>query len=342
VPCSAWITKISKGRLALKARIKDSLLLPAVIAGLNLAPVGGVTAQTFTTLHSFTPSSTNASGVYTNSDGANPYAGLTVAGDGGIRYGTTSSGGSSGKGTVFAINTDGTGFTVLHSFSGGSDGANPWTGLVLSGNTLYGTAHYGGGAGAGTVFAVNTDGTGFTNLHTFTGGSDGAYPNGGLIVSGSTLYGTAAYGGSAGVGTVFAINTDGTGFTNLHTFTPTYPQRFYFYYSVGYGYFVQIQANADGAVPVAGLILAGNTLYGTASGGGVGGNGTVFSVHTDGTGFTTLHSFEQTYNLTQHPIGIGGGGGGIGGGGCSGDTSCPPGAQCIGGACACRGFCGGG
>src|SRR2546428_10366169 len=61
--------------------------------------------------------------------------------------------------SVFAVNTDGTGFANLHSFNPnlGSDGANPHAGLILSGNTLYGTAAGGGSAGNGTVFAVNTD-----------------------------------------------------------------------------------------------------------------------------------------------------------------------------------------
>jgi uncharacterized repeat protein (TIGR03803 family) len=121
-------------------------------------------------------------------------------------YGTTYSGGSSGSGTVFAANTNGTGFRVLHSFAAGSDGANPYVGLILSGNTLYGTAYSGGRRGDGTVFAVNTDGTGFTTLHSFTGGSDGSYPVGSLILSGNTLYGTASGGGSSGDGTVFSLS----------------------------------------------------------------------------------------------------------------------------------------
>src|SRR5271163_3047991 len=67
--------------------------------------------------------------------------------------------------------------TTLHSFtafidSNNSDGAQPECGLILSGITLYGTAYYGGTYGVGTVFAVNTDGMGFTNLYNFTGGSD--------------------------------------------------------------------------------------------------------------------------------------------------------------------------
>jgi uncharacterized repeat protein (TIGR03803 family) len=125
-------------------------------------------------------------------------------------YGTTYQGGSgrgsSGKGTVFAVNTNGTGFTVLHSFTGSSDGANPYGGLILSGNTLYGMANLGGSRGMGTVFAVNTDGTGFTNLYNFNGSRDGANPYGGLILSGNTLYGTAYGGGSSGYGTVFSLS----------------------------------------------------------------------------------------------------------------------------------------
>ena len=249
---------------------KNLFLLPALLAVLSLLPAGRVTAQTFTTLYYFTATHTNSFGVYTNGDGANPQAGLMIL-SGNTLYGTAYQGGSSGRGTVFAVNTDGTGFTNLHSL-GGSDGAQPRAGLLLSGSTLYATT-------AGTVFAVNTDGTGFTNLHSFAAtsinssgvytNSDGAYPRGELILSGNTLYGTAESGGSSGIGTVFAVNTDGTGFTNLHSFT----------YS-------------DGSHPQAGLILSGNTLYGTAEfGGSSSGNGTVFAVNTDGTGFTNLHSF---------------------------------------------------
>ena len=98
----------------------------------------------------------------------------------------------------------------------------------------------------------------FTNLHSFTllnnyTNSDGARPYAGLILSGNTLYGTAFYGGSSGNGTVFAVHTNGTGFTNLHSFT---------------AFSVLSSTNSDGANPEAGLILSGNTLYGTAYGGG--------------------------------------------------------------------------
>ena len=123
---------------------------------------------------------------------------------------------------MFKLNTDGTGFTVLHSFAAGSgtlppsaftnsDGTFP-SGLILSGNTLYGTGVAGGSSGNGTVFALNTDGTGFTTLHSFTSlssndtNSDGTEPNAGLILSGNTLYGATFHGGNSGWGTVFSIS----------------------------------------------------------------------------------------------------------------------------------------
>jgi len=178
-------------------------------------------------------------------------------------------------GTVFALSIDGTGFTNLHNFTGGSNGANP-NDLILSGTTLFGTA-----AGVisqyGAVFKVNTDGAGFMILHSFAS-SDGAFPLGGLVLLGNTLYGTTWGGGSSGRGTVFKVNTDGSGFTTLYSFT------------AGSGNYPFI-SNSDGAYPYAGLILLGNTLYGTAWRGGSSRWGTVFAVNTDGTGFTNLHSF---------------------------------------------------
>ena len=116
--------------------------------------------------------------------GANPQAGLIQSGN--ALYGTAYSGGSSGQGTVFTVNTNGSSFRVLRdSFAATDtstltniDGANPHAGLVLSGNTLYGTAQNGGSSGDGTLFKLNSDGTGFTTLYNFTGGSDGANPNG--------------------------------------------------------------------------------------------------------------------------------------------------------------------
>ena len=243
----------------------------------------------FRTLYSFTDVSCFPC---INSDGAKPWGGLLLSGN--SLYGTTTGGGDAGNGTVFALSTDGTGFRNLHSFSAfdgynadfegtNSDGARPYAGLNLLGNTLYGTTVWGGGSGHGTVFAVGTDGTGFAALHSFSAlndgtNSDGARPSGGLVLSGLTLYGVAPYGGSSRQGTVFAIKTDGTGFTTLHTFAPDC---------------------SEGCGPSGRLILSGSTLYGTTSSGGSGGSGTIFVLNTDGTGFITLRNFSATSSNTN-------------------------------------------
>src|SRR5439155_6268122 len=94
----------SNGCKPMKTFIKNLFLVPALIAGFGLIPAGRVTAQTFTTLYSLT-----------GSDGYQPSAGLIISGN--KMYGTAYGGGSSDRGTVFAVNTDGTGFTNLHSLT---------------------------------------------------------------------------------------------------------------------------------------------------------------------------------------------------------------------------------
>jgi uncharacterized repeat protein (TIGR03803 family) len=80
----------------------------------------------------------------------------------------------------------------------------PQAGLILSGNTLYGTTPWGGHSSDGTVFAVNTNGAGFTNLYNFTGGTNGSHPQASLIFSGGSLFGTT-WGYYFGSGTVFSL-----------------------------------------------------------------------------------------------------------------------------------------
>src|ERR1035437_736947 len=133
----------------------------AVLSGvvlLCLAAAKG-SAQTYSVLHAFTVA-----------DGAYPYWGLVLFGT--EFSGTTQVGGNSNRGTVFRINSDGSGYTILKHFTG-TDGAWPQAGLVLSGTTLYGTTRFGGpgytgsGSGAGTVFKINLDGSGFAVLRQF-------------------------------------------------------------------------------------------------------------------------------------------------------------------------------
>lgn len=300
----------------------------------------------FATLASQAQSNTNTftTGLYSftgGSDGANPPAGLILSGS--TLYGTTYYGGSNSEGVVFAVNTNGTGFTVLHAFSAltgnatNSDGANPTCSLVLSSNTLYGTTQTGGAGASGSVFAVNVNGTGFATVYAFSGGNDGAGPPAGLILSSNTLYGTTLQGGTNGGGTVFAVNTDGTGHTVLHAFIPAsdgnnllgslvlsgttlYGTAAYggtnssgtvfavntdgTGFAVLYTFSASIignSGNSDGAYPFAGLALSGTTLYGTTADGGTNNYGTVFTLNTDGTGFAVLHTFSAlTSNHTNY------------------------------------------
>ncbi len=252
-------------------------------AALGLLLAGRATAQISSRLYNFTATQTNLSGVYTNSDGANPDGALIFSGNGNALYGTTLSGGKFGLGTVFTVNTNGSGFTNLRSFNV-SDGAHPDCGLLLSHDnlTLYGTTQSGGSSGLGTVFAISTDANDFTTLHSFTNGSDGQYPVGELVFSANSniLYGVSGSGSLYGYGSVFALNTDGTGFTNLHSFN----------FSI------------EGAYPYAGLLLSGNTLYGTTSYGVGSFGGTIFKVNTDGTGFSTLHVFAGGPGDGSYPV----------------------------------------
>jgi uncharacterized repeat protein (TIGR03803 family) len=109
---------------------------------------------------------------------------------------------------VFSVSTSGSGFNTLYSFGGfwPYDGVSPWAELTLSGSTLYGTTASGGLFNWGTVFRVNTDGSNFATLYCFEDSSDGSNPEGGLLLSGTTLYGTTA-GNGTNDGSVFSMPT---------------------------------------------------------------------------------------------------------------------------------------
>jgi uncharacterized repeat protein (TIGR03803 family) len=159
-----------------------------------------------------------------NGDGAGPRAGLIGYG---TLYGTTASGGTSNLGTVYSITTSGV-EKVLHSFSGGSDGAYPASDLFPYNGTIYGTTRYGGGtacggSGCGTIYTITTSGV-ETVLYAFKGGTDGETPSSGLVIYTHdaaplrtvprAMYGTTRYGGGtgcggSGCGTVYSILTNG-------------------------------------------------------------------------------------------------------------------------------------
>src|SRR5208283_1336331 len=126
---------------------------------------------------------------------------------------------------LFALTTDGAAYSTLHTFIGGVDGSEPPNAPLIIGNDgrLYGTTAGSMAVGIVTVFALNTDGTGFTTLYTFPNysnynGSGSVYPSGVIQGSDSRLYGTTLGGTDGTSGTVFALNSDGTGYTELYVF----------------------------------------------------------------------------------------------------------------------------
>jgi len=203
-------------------------------------------SASFTLLHTFTGSTT---------DGGGPHGTLVQIGS--SFYGTTEIGGSSNRGTVFRMNLDGSGFQLLHSFTGGvNDGALPHCVTLISADSaLYGITFGGGSGGFGTIFKMTPDGTYFKLLHSFTGGSNGQKPFGSLILAGSTLYGMTSDESTGTNGTIFSLNTNGTEFQVLHRFTGT-----------------------DGQDPGGSLLLVGDTHYGMTSAGGSNGKGVIFAL----------------------------------------------------------------
>ena len=207
--------------------------------------------------------------VYTfagGSDGASPWAGVTLDQAGNL-YGTTSSGGAFGGGTVYELSPSGSGWTkrILHSFQlSQTDGANPYAGLIFdpSGN-LYGATQYGGSGGGGTVFELSPSGGSwtFTTLYSFSGSGGGHAkgPVADLVMdSAGNLYGTTGGDGAYRSGCVFKL-THGSGgwtYTSLHDFT----------------------GGSDGNLPRSNVVFDGSgNLYSTAYG-GVDGKGVVFQI----------------------------------------------------------------
>ena len=181
--------------------------------------------------------------------------------------------------------------TTLHSFTNGFDGENPSGTMILSGNTIYGTSN-GGTNGGGVIFSIGLDGSNFTPVYTFSKFSpatnynnlDGAAPVNQLLLSGGTLFGSAAYGGSNSAGTLFSVGTNGSNFNLLHTFAAGQEVTLF----LGH---LPVLTNADGGRSAGGMVLAGDTLFGAAQSGGANGGGTLFSVRTNGSNFTLLHTF---------------------------------------------------
>src|SRR5271165_283141 len=104
-----------------------------LIATILALGVASVRAQNPAPVHEFTLPATGTA----NADGYYPSCNLVESG--GVLYGTTESGGQYGYGVIFSVQTNGSGFTLVHVFTGGSDGGGPQKDQLLDGNVLYGT-----------------------------------------------------------------------------------------------------------------------------------------------------------------------------------------------------------
>jgi uncharacterized repeat protein (TIGR03803 family) len=281
----------------------------------KITPSGG-----FTPLYSFT--TINKTGE--NQDGAYPAASLIQASDGNL-YGTTSTGGTNGSGTLFKVSLGGS-FSLVYAFSAlefsgdNSEGAVPQAALVQGADgNFYGTANSGGSNGFGAVFEYLVSQSKMSPLYSFRGAGDGAKPVAALVQgTNGNFYGTASEGGTNTYGSLFEI-TSGGAFIPLYSFTDgkdganpvaplvqgadgnfygtcTGPQN-------GFGTVFEMTTNGsvttvyaftgenDGAYPESGLVQAGDgTFFGTTASGGTNNQGTVYSITSSGT-FMPVMSF---------------------------------------------------
>jgi uncharacterized repeat protein (TIGR03803 family) len=265
----------------------------------------------------------------TKLDGSEPECAL-IEDNLGTLYGTTVEGGANSCGTAFMLNTDGSGYQVLHDFGSDHDGCNPFAGLLnLGGGNLYGTTSGGGTNLLGSIFKLRSDGTGYSVVHSFVGG-DGDSPSAGLVQdSDGALYGTTLRGGGiSNNGVVFKLESARAIYTVLHEFPVRGAERWgpsgVIRGSDGalYGTTSGVAAFADDGGTVFKLNQDGSgyavlrtfeldnapsklvegsdgLLYSRASGGGIDGFGSIFKLNKDGGGFSVLHPFSNGDNATS-------------------------------------------
>ena len=290
--------------------------------------IGGLLSTTF----GLTQSPATASGIqkladFSYADGRYPFSGLTWGGDG-LFYGTTSSGGSfglNGAGTIFSFNPANNALTKLADFDG-FNGARSEASLTLGSDGLfYGTASGGGSLGGdfgrGTIFSFDPTSNALTKLAEFDD-SNGALPSASLTLSPDGLfYGTTSGGGSFGSGTIFSFNPTSNTLSKLADFdgvngsfpepsltlgvdellygtTPfggSFDSGTIFSFDPTNNTLTSLASfdGANGFQPFASLTLSPDGLfYGTTSGGGSFGSGTIFSFDPTNNVLTNLASFD--------------------------------------------------
>lgn len=201
-----------------------------------------------------------------NFDGTNghgPQGSLTLVGS--KLYGMTDSGGAYNIGCIFSIDTNGNNYKDILDFSG-VNGQWPQGSLTFANGLLYGMTSEGGVFGEGNIFAIDTDGSKYNNLYDLNG-SNGSFTSGDLLVSGNKVFGMTDVGGTNDMGVIFSIDTSGWGYKVLLNLNDTTSGEFPWHSS---------------------LVMMGQRLYGVVEQGGKYNAGVIFSIDTNGTGYTIL------------------------------------------------------
>ena len=256
-------------------------------------------------------------------DGGGPTSNLIKDSNGNL-YGTTTTGGDSGLGTVFELSADASTIKTLVSFNG-SNGATPEGGLFInSSGYIYGTTSAGGSNNFGTIFKIASGSTAVQTVASFNG-TNGSSPRGSLLLDNyGRLLGATWSGGVGNLGTVYefdgtkiltlfslgqfgtTLGTNASGHLTLDSSGNVWGTTAtggvngegavfeILVSSGGFQYMLPLSFNGtNGAAPMGGLTtdVSGN-LFGTTSGGGANGNGTVFEVKSGSNGITSLASFN--------------------------------------------------
>jgi hypothetical protein len=258
---------------------------------------------------------------FNNVFASNPQGELLILGDSAL-YGTTQGDGNTSKGGLFALNINSNHYRQVLIFKTPVSGANPYYGmLTASGDTLFGVTHDGGDYSLGCIYKILPDGT-YIKIHDFDR-VRGGKPLGSLILSGNVLYGTTTYGGKTTYGCAFKINTNGAGYDSICSF----PEYFDTYgapvitndtliivnsmankiYSVrtnGAGFKVlrTFSLTDYKGYYIRAIVKKDNTIYGTAFSGGSYGNGCLYKMQTDGSGFSNFYNFNTTTDRGR-PVG---------------------------------------
>jgi len=198
-------------------------------------------------------------------DGRQPTGELLLL-PGGALTGVTAQGGKANLGAVFQCQTDGSAYQVVHSFSGGGDGGNPPSGMSFAGDgTYYGTA------GAGALYRIRPDGSGYGNLWPDDRRPlEGNQPTTALTVhTNGFLYGVASGGGNWGGGAIYRVKSDGSGYQTIYSF-PTN------------------SISPPDSLPL--LMLPNGTILGISRSNSTYPSPALFSVSADGSGFLILQT----------------------------------------------------